>query len=569
MVQPPVLGRQETPTLRLLGSVRTTAPGAASLGVSALRNLAFTQAPGALSSVAILDISDPAAPVFVGQTPIDPADSYGFEEHRALRIGQRDVLAVYLGSPLDGADYTVLKLFDIGNPADPRLIGTFDTFRGGYHFEVARQGPRTLALLSALQAEAFSSNYGERPGIGDLMIVDISDPAHPTMVGEWGVIDEPQLGLDVFLNAPRGMTTKVFSESVWVSPNGRRAYLAFADLGVIIVDISDASHPKYLGHVGYGAGEHGDAFEARTVKGDSVLVRSGLTRYPFRIELASNAFDGDRTGGEDSATPAIYALNASHRLSGNVVAVGLGCPGDPYLADPYGAIALIQAGGSCGLPLKAGLAQDAGATGVIFYNPLQPPYFDDAPIVPGTGARFKYPGSDEWVPITIPLLGAGWKTGSCLGQVTDAEGDLVAANCAPTAHVTLDATAIFSGYGRLDVFDISNPAAPVKLSTFGSPHAMDVDYALAHRSQPGVTTRDTSANHLEVSGNTVYVSTWADGVRVVDLSQPSSPREIASWAGQGADPGDVPLCAWDILLHRDLVLLNGYQQGLYILENVK
>ncbi len=568
-LQPLAIGRQAAPTLRLLGSVNAEDSSTAALGASAYKNLAFTGAPGAVSSVAIVDISDPASPVFVGQTPIDPTDAYGFEEHRALRIGQRDVLAVFLGCAYDGADHTVLKLFDIGNPADARLIGTFQTKRGGYHFEVARQGPRTLALLGALQAEALTSNYGEQPGLGDLIIVDISDPTRPMMVGEWGVIDEPQLGLEVFLSASRGTTTKDFGESLWVSPNGRRAYFAYADLGVIILDISNPSQPTYLGRVGYGADEQGDAFEARTIKDGSVLVRSSLTRSPFRTEVTSNAFDGVRAGGEDGGTPAIYALNGSHRVSGDVVPIGRGCPGDPYLADPAGAIALIQDGGPCNRALKAGLAQDALATGVIFFNPLHAGGSADSHGAPGTGARFRYPGSDVWVPITIPLINVGWNTGNCLGQVRDGEGELVATDCRETPHLEVDLTSIFAGYGRLDIFDISDPLAPVKLGTYGSPHSMDVQYALAHRDQPGIVTRDTSSNHLETSGNIVYVSTWADGLRVVDLSQPTAPHEIASWNGQGADPGDFPLCAWDIVRHRGLILLNGYKHGIYILEDVR
>jgi hypothetical protein len=565
----PLAISQQAPTLRLLGSVNAGCINCSAIGVSAYKNLVFTAAPVAGAGVAIVDMSDPAAPVFLGQTPIDPADAYGFEEYRALRIGHRDVLVLYLGSAYDAADHTVLRLFDIGNPADPRPIGTFETKRGGWHFEIARQGPRTLALLSAWQAEAFTSVYGSQPGLGDLLIVDISDPTRPVMVGEWGVIDEPQLGPEVFLSASRGTVTKDFAEGVWVSPNGARAYLAYADLGVIILDITDPSQPKYLGRVGYGADEQGDAFEARTVKDGSVLVRSSLTRWPFRTEVSSSAFDGVRSGGEDGGTPAIYALNGSHRLNGGVVPIGRGCPGDTYLADPAGAIALIEDGGPCGRPLKAGLAQDAQATGVIFYNPVYTGGFADSHGAPGTGARFRYPGSDIWVPITIPLVNVGWSTGSCLGQVKEGEGKLVATDCRETPHVEVDLTSVFVGYGRLDIFDIREPSAPVKLGTYGSPHSMDVQYALAHRDQPGIVTRDTSANHLETSGNIVYVSTWADGLRVVDLSQPSAPREIASWTGQGADPGDFPLCAWDILRHRDLVLLNGYKHGLYILEDVR
>ena len=538
------------------------------VGISAYKNLAFTGAPGSQSSLAILDITDPAAPVYVGRTPSDPDEGYGFEEHRALRIGLRDVLVLYLASPYDAGKHAALKLFDIGNPANPTLIGAFDAIRGGYHFEIARQGPRTLALLSALQAEARSSNYGERPGFGDLFIVDITNPTCPMMVGEWGVIDEPLLGMDAFLGGPRGSRSIDFNEGVWASPNGRTAYLAYGDLGVIVLDISDPAYPRFLGRVPYDADEQGDAFEVRTVKDGSVLLRSSLTRSPFRTVISSTAFDGDRAGGEDLGTPPIHSLSG-HQLTGQVVPVGVGCPDTSYLANPAGAIALVQDGGTCSRAHKAALAQTSGAIGVVFYDPNYQGGYNDWHGYGGTGDRYVDPATGEETLIGIPVVAVGWNTGSCLGQVRDGEGNLVATGCRATTDATFTATSIFAGYGRVDVFDIRNLAAPVKLGSFGGPHAMDLDYALAHRQQYGQAQRDASANHLETSGNTVYVSTWADGVRVFDLSQPSAPREIASWRQEGGSPGDYPLCAWDILLHRDLVLLNGVRHGLYILENAR
>lgn len=57
-------------------------------------------------------------------------------------------------------------------------------------------------------------------------------------------------------------------------------------------------------------------------------------------------------------------------LAGELVHVGVGCFPDDYLADPAGKIALIERG-ACPFSVKIGLAQLAGATGVIVYN--QPP----------------------------------------------------------------------------------------------------------------------------------------------------------------------------------------------------
>ena len=72
---------------------------------------------------------------------------------------------------------------------------------------------------------------------------------------------------------------------------------------------------------------------------------------------------------------------------------------------------------------------------------------------------------------------------------------------------------------------------------------------------------------LEVSGSTIYAGWWADGLRVIDLSRPWSPREVASWTGQGAPPSDAPLLGWQVVRHNGLILLGAYKRGIYILKD--
>jgi hypothetical protein len=82
--------------------------------------------------------------------------------------------------------------------------------------------------------------------------------------------------------------------------------------------------------------------------------------------ITSSAFEGTRPAREGNNLLPLAEL-PDGRLEGEVIHVGRGCDGDPYLADPAGAIALIERG-SCLFREKILRAEAAGATGAIVYN---------------------------------------------------------------------------------------------------------------------------------------------------------------------------------------------------------
>jgi hypothetical protein len=56
-------------------------------------------------------------------------------------------------------------------------------------------------------------------------------------------------------------------------------------------------------------------------------------------------------------------------------------------------------------------------------------------------------------------------------------------------------------------------------------------------------------------------------VRVIDISNPSSPQEVGSWTGAGA-PADAPAVnIWSVVPHGDLLLASDRNYGLYILKH--
>lgn len=116
-------------------------------------------------------------------------------------------------------------------------------------------------------------------------------------------------------------------------------------------------------------------------------------------------------------------------------------------------------------------------------------------------------------------------------------------NAAGTFCVTTDEVT----NGRIQVWDVSNPANPVALANY---------------------TPNTSAivHNAFVKGDKAYVSWYTEGVRVLDLSNPSSPVEVASYDTWPGTSGGYNGC-WGVYpyLPSGIILANDISTGLYVL----
>jgi hypothetical protein len=527
--------------------------------VAGHKNLAFVGkwhegCPG--TGVDIIDISRPSAPVKLSDTNDYPDTS--MEDMQAMEVGGRDVLAIGLqdcrNDPTPGAGRSGLELYDITDPGNPRFLSLFNTDEfaadsGGVHeLDITTTPSGDVLVLGAVpDLETRSSGGDGKNGTGDLLIWNINDPVNPILIGEWGVLDEPSLGRDFYLDVRKGGDARTLLHSPRSNEEGTRAYLSYWDVGVITLDISDPLNPVYLGRTTFAEGEEGNAHSVDEARSGNVLIQADEDLTPFHFELASNAFPDEYLVVQAAFTPSVIGLT-DREMDGEVVHVGRGCPAgsiaaaeptDPYLADPSGKIALIE-GGGCRLDDKIVRAQLAGATGAIVYSSTEE--------------------GEDLVPMddgSVPLLD---------GTVTDLDiptvlvrrntGLLLRDSPPPIMASTV---AVFNGWGYLRFFDMEDPANPKQLSTFATENTNNEAVA------SGGTWR--SVHNPEVWGDTLYASWFGDGVRVIDISDPSSPRELGSWSGEGASPDAPPVDIWSAVPHGDLLLVSDRNYGLYILRH--
>jgi hypothetical protein len=566
-------GRGARRNLSVVGSLELQPSGAEAFGdVWGHKNLAFVGKWRGIcpaDGVDIIDISRPANPVKISSTRDYPGTS--MEDMQVINIRGRDILGVGLQEcGAHGTGTVGFELYDITDPHNPEFLYLFngkdfaDLFPADMHdmahmfghvheFDVTKTpSGRVLALLASPFLELDTiREFPFDDGIGDLLIVDITDPRNPFFVSHWGLLGEPELGLDAYFDSLRGEFQANYAHSARANKNGTLAYVSYWDAGFVILDISEPENPRFLGRTEYALDEEGNAHSVAEARGGNILLGADEDFSPFSLTFTSSAFEGSRPAAEATFTPAI-ADQPGQEMSGEVVYVGRGCPADPrpvppgsgvavddpYLADPAGKIALIDRG-ACRFDNKVARAQLAGATGVIVAD-NQPGLV----LMGGDNPVIDAPDTLVGTVITIPAV-----------SVEQSTGDLLKTGTPP---VTARAAVDFVGWGFLRIFDISDPANPVQLSTFATENTFN----------PDVATEGTwSVHNPEVVGNTAYISWYNDGVRVVDISNPRNPREIAAWVGEDRPAGAPEVDIWSVVPHRNLLLASDRNYGLYVLRH--
>lgn len=183
----------------------------------------------------ILDISDPTGPRVVRQWDAPP----GSHTHK-VQVANGLLMTNHELFRGDGPAPVGMAIYDLTDPFDPRRVGFIDTGGRGVHRIVYEGGD--LAYISATP-EGYTGRIW--------MIVDVSDPTHPTEVGRWWWPGMWRAG---------GETMELPANEEWLvhhaMVHGDRAYLGFWNGGMVVIDISELSAPKTVSRLGWDEGGH-------------------------------------------------------------------------------------------------------------------------------------------------------------------------------------------------------------------------------------------------------------------------------------------------------------------------
>ena len=175
----------------------------------------------------IIDVTDPKNPRYVKFIPYSTATKDVLTAQLTLH-GDVMITAIDKESKPD----PTLIIWNISDPESPKRIGQWRGGEGGSHRNSYPGGK--YAYLSA-----FMPGYQGRGH--ELVMLDISDPAAPTVAGVWAQPGQ-KIGEKLPTPAPG------FHGPANISPDGKMASMGFTP-DIINLDVSDIASPKLIGRL--------------------------------------------------------------------------------------------------------------------------------------------------------------------------------------------------------------------------------------------------------------------------------------------------------------------------------
>jgi hypothetical protein len=372
--------------------------------------------------------------------------------------------------------------------------------------------PGMNAMVVGLDGFAYLGSWGSAahcPSLG-VRVFDARNPAAPGVIGQAAAYP----GTTAEHVAAVRYATPSFRGNVLFAGIQRCQANGAAPSGLAIWDVTDPSNPSELAFVSTGRGSRGvHEFTVRQ-RGDRWLAYLAV----------SNAEVSDGTGDlrivdvTDPSQPVVVTDWGARRDAGLPVGTGSQCA-------PYCRGAVPQA-----FLHSVALSAD-GRTAYLSYWDLGMILLDvSEPEKPRWLGRFAEPQSAEGNTHSIALAHKDGK----LALVADE-------TMAPP-------------WGGLRLVDVQDPANPVQVGSFDTTNSTagtPGDYYAYTIHNPLVDDRDS---------NRAYLAWYADGVRLVDVSDGSRPVELSSWVPpQGG-------MIWNVAFMGDVLLAADIENGLFVLR---
>ncbi|HVL93002.1 MAG TPA: hypothetical protein VM264_06615 [Acidimicrobiales bacterium] len=579
-------------------------------------------------SVKVVDLSDPARPRVSATIPL--AFGQAAEDVDALHVSTPaftgDLVAIALAScaydafafatqgqsQVGSFAHRGVVYYDVSDRERPRFLGRYFADQEIPDPAAPPCGPRPEGREAACANDQFSvalkrlrdgriMSVSTRPAgtnrnfpTGDVRIVDVTDPTKPGVVGFW-----PALGAAPVFNPSLSNGCYSFAGARYAefSADGSQLLIAYWDGGLYTLDVNNLADPTIVGNWRFPDDwkVEGNAAQVTetTVGGRRLALLSEedwvWPTTTLRVDSPASVA-GEKPACQDlhsymdrKYTSQIYR-RPNAEIPAEIVYVGRGCPArtagdrvtpvppDPLLADPAGRIVItdraprpelqpaqVRFTTGCRFVAFNKRMEDLGSVGAVFTNNNARPVASagnppvgwpreplDQDLIPNAelnipSVQISQAASNELRSALCPGVANGVCSGGqrVTGALVDGPGD----------------------WGGLRILDNSDPGKPVELAHYRTANA---------RLMPPPDYRGIySVHHALAEGDRAYVAWNSDGLRVLDLANPSTPVEIASFVPPDtADPtGTVPAKAFvtGVATTARHVVISDMNSGLWVL----
>jgi hypothetical protein len=242
------------------------------------------------TGVRVIDLTTPSRPEHVAtfaDAAREPELRGTWTEKTIVREARtasfRGTIAVTSVQHCNESAFRGFALYDLTDPRNPRRLALVRTegVRGSHEIWLENARGRLWVYTAIVRSELLSSpdydpktRTAKTPGLPDFRIFDVTDPRHPRQVGSWG----SWKALGIHPNNGRGVYPANLVHSVITDDAAKRAYLSHWDLGTVILDISNAARPRYLGRTRARVGEpQGDAHSSALFRNGRLLIETHET----------------------------------------------------------------------------------------------------------------------------------------------------------------------------------------------------------------------------------------------------------------------------------------------------
>lgn len=246
--------------------------------------------------VRVVDVREPSAPRLISRFARIPGttseDVWVGEVSTPSFEGDIAVVGIQMcdtrsEAMADHGIFRGLVVYDVTNPLRPRLLSRLSSGEGthGVHelSAVQRDNGRVLVVESTPRTYEITNG-----AVGDVRIIDLTDPERPVELVDWDVRRDAPTAVRASAASGRP-SDELLAHSAWTFDRGRKLFVSHWDAGMVFLDISRPSRPRYLSRTSYRAGDEGNAHsgwfsadETLFVQNDEAFLPSATFPRPSR-----------------------------------------------------------------------------------------------------------------------------------------------------------------------------------------------------------------------------------------------------------------------------------------------